>query len=117
MEEVKQNNEAAAPQEEQRVSYEQLKDIASNLHVQNQRLAHENEQMRKALENREFDYSSFFLSMLFKVLEHPNRYDDKFIHWCTNRIKSALISFDEAANAAMEEEKKQAESNEKQDEA
>ena len=81
--------------DQQKLSYEKLKESVSELYATNQRLMRQINQMREALENRDFDYNSFFLSMLFKVIEHPNRYNEKFVRWCTANIEASLTSFAE----------------------
>lgn len=94
-----------------KLSYEELSQAASDLHVQYQKLVAEykklGEEYQKAMEalhNRDFDYTSFFLSMLFKVMDHPEMYNDKFVSWCSENIEGALTSF--AENAKPKEEEK-----------
>ena len=48
------------------------------------------------MNSRDFDYTSFFLSMLFKVMEHPEMYTDEFCKWTSEHIMDALYSFDNA---------------------
>ena len=43
--------------------------------------------------------------MLFKVMEHPEMYNDKFVEWTIKHIEDALYSFDKAMNQAQPEEK------------
>ena len=52
--------------------------------------------LRAELEKRDFDYTSFFLGALFRVMEHPEMYTDKFVKWASESIESALISFSDA---------------------
>lgn len=87
-----------------KLSYEELSKAASDLHVQYQKLVVEYQKAMEALRNRDFDYTSFFLSMLFKVMEHPEMYNDKFVSWCSENIEGALTSF--AENTKPKEEEK-----------
>ena len=79
--------------EQKKLSYEELNQAASELWQANQKLTQQIQQMQKALENRDFDYSSFFLSMLFKVTEHIDLYTDEFKKWTIENIQAALTSF------------------------
>ena len=87
----------------EKLSYEQLSKAASDLHVNYQKLSAMYQQLSdqyekavEALKNREFDYTSFFLSMLFKVMEHPEMYNDDFVSWASKQIEDALYSFEKA---------------------
>ena len=88
MEEKKKNQE--------KLTYEQLAQYAGELGQQNQQLIKRIQQMQVALEDRDFNYTSFYLSMLFKVMEHPEMYTDKFVEWASKEIETALKSFSEA---------------------
>lgn len=90
----------------QKLTYEQLQKVAGDLHQQNQQLIQQIQQMQSALEDRSFNYTSFFLSMLFKVMEHPEMYSDNFVSWASGKIEEALMEFDKAAQAPVEEPKK-----------
>ncbi len=81
----------------QKLSYEKLQQIAGELHQQNQQLVQRMQQMEAALEDRSFNYTSFFLSMLFKVMEHPEMYSDNFVSWASGKIETALMDFDKAS--------------------
>lgn len=92
-----------------KLSYDELNKAASEIHLQYQRLteqyrklAQEHQRALQALESREFDYTSFFVSMLFKVLEHPDQYDYDFVKWSAGKIQDALRSFDQAMNEKPE---------------
>lgn len=100
-------NQIAVTMEEnknKKLSYDELSKAASDLHVQYQKLVVEYQKAMEALRNRDFDYTSFFLSMLFKVMEHPEMYNDKFVSWCSENIEGALTSF--AENTKPKEEEK-----------
>ena len=79
--------------QEKKLSYEELKALASDLDVRNQRLVAENQKMLIALNDRDFDYMSFFLQMLFKVIEHKQAYKPEFGKWAADNIQSILTSF------------------------
>lgn len=92
-----------------KLSYDELNKAASEIHLQYQRLteqyrqlAQEHQKALAALESREFDYMSFFLSMLFKVMEHPEMYTSAFVTWVGKKIEDALRSFDQAMNEKPE---------------
>ena len=88
-----------------KLSYDELAKRFGELHLQYQKLVTEYQKAMEALNNREFDYTSFFLSMLFKVMEHPEMYNDKFVEWTSKHIEDALYSFDKAMNQEQSEEK------------
>ena len=93
-----------APKPQGKLTYEQLNKIAADLSAQNQQLVERVKQLSSALEHRDFDYTSFFLSMLFKVLEHPDMYKDAFVKWCSENIEAALTSFAKATQESREDE-------------
>lgn len=90
--------------EQKKLTYEELEKVAGDLSQQNQKMYQRIRQLQEALENRNFDYTSFFLSMLFKVMEHPEMYKGDFVDWCAENIQSSLTAFAEASQP--EEEKK-----------
>ena len=97
-------------QPEGKLSYEELNKAASEIHLQYQRLteqyrklAQEHQRAIEALQSREFDYTSFLVSMLFKVVEHPDQFDYDFVKWCVANIQDALRSFHAAMNEKPEE--------------
>lgn len=103
------NMEEKKTNKQEKLSYEDLQKLAGDLSEQNQKMYHQILQMREALERRDFDYTSFFLSMLFKVMEHPEMYSDDFVTWSSKNIESALMTFAEAASPKEKEEKNEAE--------
>ena len=105
MEEKKKLAEKIAGQP-QKYSYEQLTQIASELSIQNQKLVEKLRQLQGALENRNFDYTSFFLSMLFKVVEHKEAYKEEFVSWCVQNIEQSLVSFVAETKKEEPEQKK-----------
>ena len=99
MEEKKKNGQS------DKLSYDELKQRFGDLFGQYQKLSAEYQRAMEALNNRDFDYTSFFLSMLFKVMEHPEMYNDNFVEWTSKHIEDALYSFDKAMNQAQPEKK------------
>ena len=97
---MEEKNKKAGQQE--KLSYEELKQKFGDLFGQYQKLSAEYQRAVQALNNRDFDYTSFFLSMLFKVMEHPEMYSDEFVNWSSKHIEDALYSFEKAM---MPEEK------------
>ncbi len=92
--------------ENRKLTYEELSKAASDLHVNYQKLMIEYRKAMEALQNRDFDYTSFFLSSLFRVMEHPEMYKDEFVNWCVENIESALTTFAESMKPQDTEEKK-----------
>lgn len=90
MEEKKKNGQP------EKLSYEQLASKFGELSLQYQKLIQEYQKAVQALNNRDFDYTSFFLSMLFKVMEHPEMYNEEFVQWTSKHIEDALYAFDNA---------------------
>lgn len=79
--------------ENKKLSYDELKQSLSDLHLQYQKLMGEYQKAMQALNNREFDYMSFFLQMLFKVIEHKGAYKPEFGKWAADNIMSIMTEF------------------------
>ena len=94
MEENKKN------QQPKKLTYDELNKAASELHVQYQKLLGEYQKAMQALQNRDFDYTSFFLQMLFKVMDHPKQYEDNFVKWAAANIQSTLVGFSDSFREA-----------------
>ena len=92
-------------EKQKKLTYEELAKNFGELHLQYQKLAEAYQKAMQALNSRDFDYMSFFLSMLFKVMEHPGMYSDEFVKWCVENIQNALVSFEQATRAEKSEEK------------
>ena len=88
---------------QEKLSYEQLAKNFGELHLQYQKLYAEYQKAMEALNSRDFDYSSFFLSALFRVMEHPEMYNDKFVEWTGKHIEDALYAFDKAMTQGQSE--------------
>ena len=89
-------------QPQEKLSYDQLKKMVSDLYADNQKLSRHVEQLTQQL--NQFDSTSFALTMLFKVMDHPNQYDKPFLAWVKTNIQNALTSM--LAPEPEEEEKK-----------
>lgn len=89
----------------EKLSYEELAKNFGELHLQYQKLAQEYQKAMSALRDREFEYTSFFLSTLFRVMEHPEMYNTEFVDWASKHIEDALYAFDEMMTPAKSEEK------------
>lgn len=102
--EEKKNN-----QTQKKLSYEELSQAASELHMQYQKLVAEYQKAMEALQNRDFEYTSFFVQMLFKVIEHPEAYTDEFYNWSATHIQDILMGFEEAGKPKDEKQGNEAE--------
>lgn len=96
-------------EEKKKLSYEELSKAASELHIQYQKLMSEYQKAIAALDDRAFNYTSFLLQMLFKVVEHPKMYTKEFVEWSIKNIESAIYTFAESMNTANEQRKAEAE--------
>lgn len=103
-------NNAAQPAQEKTspLTRSELVQQYSELHLQYQKATEYIKRLQAELEKRDFDYTSFFLSMLFKVLEHPEMYKKEFVDWCVDSIQGALASFSQAMSPKEEEPKDEA---------
>ena len=89
-----------------KLSYEELSKVASDLHVQYQKLMDAYQKAVAALNSRDLDYASFFLTMLFKVVENPELYPDDFIKWSIENIMTVLKDFAAGSKTEAGEEAK-----------
>ena len=126
MEEEKKIEEAgtleAGAQQEQ-MSYEDLNQNYIDLNIgyqkllaQYRKLNEEHARALDALQARDFDYMSFFLSSLFKVMEHPKMYNEEFVKWASGNIQSVLVGFSESLNESSDASKKKDEAGASQQE-
>ncbi len=99
-------NKKAQAQKPQQITFEELKQYYGELMQRHQQLIEQSKQMQQALENREFDYMSFFVSMLFKVMDHPEMYNQEFTDWAAKEIEDALRSFKAASVQPENEDEK-----------
>ena len=86
MEEKKQN-------ENQKLSYEKLSEVASELHVNYQKAIAQIQQYRDALDKLSFNRTAFLLDSLFKVMDHVELYDEDFAKWAKDNIQQAVTTF------------------------
>ncbi len=89
-----------------KLTYEELNKVASELHQNYQKLMQEYQRAMEALQRRDFEYTSFFITMLFKVMEHPDMYTRNFVEWCSENIQGALTTFSEGMKEQQAEEEK-----------
>lgn len=90
-----------------KLTYEQLSKALNDIHLQYNKLMAEYQKAMEALRNRDFDYTSFFLTMLFKVMDHPDMYNKEFVSWCSASIEAALTSFSDSMKSSAEEAAKE----------
>ena len=88
----------------QKLTYEELNDALADVTTNYNKLMGKYREAVNAL--NQFDFTAFFLDKLFRVLEHPNRYDEKFVRWCTENIQAAMYGFAAQKEKEMEEDKK-----------
>lgn len=91
--------------QQKKLTYEELANQYGELHLQYQKLVDAYQKAMQALQNKDFDYTSFFVSMLFKVMEHPEMYESEFVEWTAKHIQDALYAFDEMMKPVQPEEK------------
>lgn len=103
-------------EEPKKLTYEELSAKFNELYIQYQKLTKMYQQAMAAMQDKNFEYMSFFLQMNFKVMEHPNRYPEKFISWCSKNIQDMLIGLDASMRQPEEPEKGQSKE-EKKDES
>lgn len=94
-------------QQQQKLSYEELTKRFDELYIQYQKACQHIQAMQRALDEKSFNEASFFVSMLFNVMEHPEMYTDDFVKWASEHIETALRTFaevteEESANAGTE---------------
>lgn len=78
---------------QEKLSVDQLKELVQNLSQENQMLVRRIQQT---------DYASMLLSMLFRVVENSDKFDQKFVSWCTEGIQSSIESFMDATSPVKE---------------
>lgn len=96
---------AEKPAGQQPLSMEELKRYYGELSQQYQRAVNHIQELEDALADKGFEQLSFFLSMLFKVMDHPELYTDAFQKWSRDSIESMMVSLSESLrNSAQEKE-------------
>ena len=91
-----------------KLTYEELSQKFGELYAQYQKATGYIQKLENAMSENTFNQTSFFISMLFKVMEHPEMYSTDFVKWAQENIESALRTFAAAfAEPEKEEEKKE----------
>ena len=90
-----------------KLTYEELSQKFGELYAQYQKATEYIQKLQGALNENSFNQTSFFISMLFKVMEHPEMYNTDFVKWAQENIESALRTFAEAFAEPKEEDKKE----------
>lgn len=91
-----------------KLTHEELSQKFGELYAQYQKATQYIQKLESALNENTFNQTSFFISMLFKVMEHPEMYNTDFIKWAQENIESALRTFAAAlAEPENEEDKKE----------
>lgn len=85
--------EKNAEKKPSKLSYEELAQALTNTQLQCKKLSEAYQQAMMELNARSFDATGFFLTMIFKALEHPDLYTDSFVKWATQAVEGVLISF------------------------
>lgn len=98
-------------QQPPKLSYAELAKKFGELFQNYQELSNRYTQALDALNQRDFEYTSFFLTTLFRVMDHSEQYKPEFVDWVKANIESMLVTF---ANTA-EETRQQMEAQEKQE--
>jgi len=91
-----------------KLTYEELSQKFGELYAQYQKATGYIQKLENAMSENTFNQTSFFISMLFKVMEHPEMYSTDFVKWAQENIESALRTFAAAfAEPEKEEDKKE----------
>lgn len=80
-------------EEKKKLSYEELQRLAGELDFENRKLMEHIGQLNAALDRKGFEYSAFFLSNLFRVMDKAEMYSTDFVAWCRKQIEEAMYSF------------------------
>lgn len=75
------------------LTYEQLKQKFGELYAQYEKATQYIQQLQSALNSSNLEQISFYLSSLFRVVEHPEMYSDSFVKLATTDIEKLLTSF------------------------
>lgn len=87
--------------EQKKLSYEELKKATDDLYANYQKLMREYRGAVDAL--NQFDATSFYLQNAFKVIEHPEMYEEDFVSDVTKKITYILTKFGQNLEPAKEE--------------
>lgn len=98
--------EEAKNKEQEKISRAELARALDQAQASNDMLVERVKQLSAELQRRDFDFSSFFLSSLFRVLEHPEMYSDEFPKWCADQVEEAMKTFYAAMERPATDKKK-----------
>lgn len=96
-----------AKQQNKKLTYEELSQKFGELFAQYQKATAYIQKLESAMNENSFNQTSFFISMLFKVMDHPEQYNPDFVKWASENIESALREFASAFSAPEKEEDKE----------
>ena len=91
------------------LSYEELKQKFGELYAQYEKATNYIQKLEEAASENTFNQISFFISMLFKVMDHPEQYTPDFVKWASENIMSTLTELGNALSGEKKEEPKPAE--------
>ena len=103
------NTKGNAPE---KLTYEQLQKVAGELHQENQKMRKYIGELQQALQESDFNATSFAMQMMFRVVDHLEYYSEDFGKYCVDHIEKALKNFIDSMESAV-----QAPKEEKKDEA
>ena len=101
MEEKKQKEQ----EQPKKLSYDELSHAASDLSMQYQKAVQYIQKLQDELDRLQFNRTAFLLESLFKVMDHPEMYDNDFVDWTKGNIQDAVKTFYEESIADVKEEK------------
>lgn len=101
MEEKKEQNQAT-----KKLSYEDLENAARQIAAQLDAVAKENRQLKSTIQQLQLGNLYTELGFRFKVLEHPEFFDENFITQCVNNIVEVMTPQPESDNKEEPKEEK-----------
>lgn len=84
------NKIAMEEKKEKKLSYEELSERFGQLYAQYQKLMAQYRKAAEELDDKSFGYASTYLTLMFKVMEHPDMYSEEFVKWCAFHIEKML---------------------------
>lgn len=99
MEETKKEVKFGTPEaKEQKLSYEKVTEIATQLHNQNHQLINRVRELEMVLNQTRLEY-------LFAVVKHSDKFPQEFVEMCTKDIVGALSPIEKSEEPDSKEEK------------
>lgn len=98
------------------LTHEELKQKFGELYAQYQKATAYIQKLEEKMADDALNQTSFFVSMLFKVMDHPEQYTKEFVSWASQNIMSVLTEFSKLFSSEVEE-KKEDKKEDKKDEA